>query len=121
MTPGVQLRREATAAVIVHDCEPRISVRIELGPHATSLADHEIVDRYVRRLCALGTLLVGEPQLRWDDAILRWVPRGCALRCTVEGIDEPIVVVGDSELTLGELGRMLASHGAEICLVLLDE
>lgn len=119
---GVRITRDGTAASIVHDCEPMLTVRIELGAHAPTLTDQDIVERCNHRLGALGAALVPSPQLRWDEATARWTPRGHAIRCEVEGaIDEPTVFVDSVELTVAELGAMLVRHGAEICLVFLDE
>jgi hypothetical protein len=119
---GVRVIRDATGARIVHDCEPVISVRIELGARVDLFSDDEIVARYQQRLSALAAALVDSPQLRWDVAARRWVPRGRAICCVVERIvDEPAVFVDEVELTVGELGAMLSSHGATICVVFLDD
>ncbi len=119
---GVRMTRDGTAAVIEHDCEPVVAVRLELGTLATTLSDREILERYEHKLGALGAALVATPQLRWDDAGLCWVPRGHAIRLTVEpAIDEPTVMIDEIELTVAELTSMLSSHGAQICLVFLDE
>ncbi len=119
---GVRVTRDGTAALIAHDCEPVLTVRIELGAQAQTLTDQDILDRYNQRLYALGAALVASPQLRWDDAAGRWTPRGHAIRCVVEAaIDEPTVLVDEVELTVAELGAMLVRHGAQICLVFLDE
>ncbi len=119
---GVRVTRDATGALIAHDCEPVLTVRLELGEHAGSFSDQEIVDCYNQRMCALGAVLVASPQLRWDDVYCRWVPRGRAIRCVVEAsADAPTVVVDEVELTIPELTAMLASHGAPICLMFLDD
>ena len=119
---GVHVTRDATGASIAHDCEPVITVRLELGEHAGTFSDREIVDRYHQRMCALGAALVASPQLRWDDTHRRWFPRSRTVRCVVEtNVDAPTVVVDEVELTVAELGAMLADHGAQICLVFLDD
>jgi hypothetical protein len=118
----VRVTRDASGAVIANDCEPIVTVRIELGAHADTFSEREIVDRYHRTLCELGADLAGSPQLRWHEVERRWVPRGRALRCFVEtSIEAPTVVIDEVELTVGELGAMLARHGAHICLVFLDD
>jgi hypothetical protein len=119
---GVRVTRDGTGALIAHDFEPRITMRLELGPHADTLSEQDIVERYQQRVCALGAALVSSPQLNWDNATGHWRPRGRAIRFVVEAsIEEPIVVVDDIELTVTELGAMLSSHGVQICLVFLDE
>jgi hypothetical protein len=122
MIHGVRVIRDGTAALIEHDCEPVIVVRLELGAHAGTLTDREIVERYSQRILALGATMVASPQLRWDEATRRWRPGGRAIRCVVEAtVDEPTVLVDEVELTIADLSRMLANHGAQICLVFLDD
>jgi hypothetical protein len=119
---SVRVIRDRTGAVIAHDCEPIVTVRLELGAHARTFSDGEIVDCYSRKLGVLGATLAGSPQLRWDDVERRWVPRGRIVVCNVEAaVDRPIVLIDEIELTLAELGSMLARHGAQICLVFLDD
>jgi hypothetical protein len=119
---SVRVIRDRTGAVIAHDSEPIVTVRLELGAYARTFSDVEIVECYSRKLGALGATLAGSPQLRWDDVERRWVPRGRIVACNVEAtVDGPIVVVDEIELTLAELGSMLARHGAQICLVFLDD
>jgi hypothetical protein len=118
----VRVTRDASGAVIANDCEPIVTVRLELGAHAGTFSEREIVDCYNRKLCALGADLAGSPQLRWDEVERRWLPRGRALRCYVEtSLDAPTVVIDEVELTVGELGSLLARHGAHVCLVFLDD
>jgi hypothetical protein len=119
---SVRVIRDLTGAVIAHDRESIVTVRLELGAHARTFSDGEIVDCYSRKLGELGATLAGSPQLRWDDVERRWVPRGRVVACHVEAtIDGPIVLIDELELTLAELGSMLARHGAQICLVFLDD
>jgi len=119
---GVRVTRDGTSAAIDHDLEPMLTVRIELGVRASTLTDQEIIDRCNHRIGALGAALVPSPQLRWDEALGRWTPSGNAIRCEVEGvIDDPTVFVDAVELSVSELGAMLVRHGAQICLVFLDE
>jgi hypothetical protein len=119
---SVRVIRDRTGAVIAHDCEPIVTVRLELGAHARTFSDVEIVDCYSRKLGALGATLAGSPQLRWDEVERRWVPRNRVVRCSVEAsVDGAIVLIDEVELTLAELGSMLARHGAQVCLVFLDD
>jgi hypothetical protein len=119
---GVRVIREGTAAMVEHDCDPAVAVRIDLGALASLLSDGDIVARYEQHVLALGAELVATPQLRWDEAAQRWRPTGRAIRCIVEpSIDEPTVLIDDVELSIGELARLLANHGASICLVFLDD
>src|SRR5438552_3789443 len=115
---GVRILRDGTAAVIEHDCDPMLRVRIELGALAHTLTDREILERHHQHVLGLGAAMVATPQLRWDEANERWRPRGRALVVLIDG---PIAIVDDLELTISELAGVLASHGAHICLVFLDE
>lgn len=54
----------------------------------------------------------GCPQLEWFQPSLRWAPRGQILRCVIVDGDrgEPVICIDEHELTLGELGRLLAAQ-----------
>ena len=119
---GVKVTRDGNAAVIVHDCAPDVAIRIELGVHAATLSDREVLERYHRKLHGLGAALIADPQLRWDEGLRRWQPSSNALRCVVEpSQDEPVIYIDDVELSFAELGSLMAGHGAGICLLFLDD
>ena len=89
-----------------------------------TLDDQQLRDLHDRHILALVDAIPDAPQVRWDDAGRCWRPIGRTVRCAVEAgaaLDEPLVVIDQLELNLAELGRMLAGHGAQICLVFLDE
>ena len=66
--------------------------------------------------------LISTPQLYWDERCARWRPSGIAIRCVVEpGAEEPTIWVDELELTLADLAALLASQGAPVCLVFLDD
>lgn len=118
---GVRITRTGTAAVLEHEDIPSLVIRIELGPLAHTVSDREIVTRRDRQLLALAAASIASPQMAWDDAYERWRPRSRALSLVVADPADPVVLVDDLVLPIGELGRILASHGAHVFLVFLDD
>jgi hypothetical protein len=119
---GVHVSRVANGALIAHDAAPSLVVRIELGPHATSVSEREVYERCHQTILALGAAMIGSPQVVCDELTGRWRPLGRALHCSVErGPDGLSVWVDDDELSLCELGALLEAHGARVILMFLDD
>jgi hypothetical protein len=120
----VHIRRLGDAALIEYAALPGLTVTVHLGGGGRSLSDGEILDRHHRWIAQIAELMIGAPQVAWDEAHTRWRPRGRVVRCAVEpGLspDEPLVAIDEVALTLDELGGMLADHGAHVCLIFLDD
>lgn len=118
----VHIRRVGDAALIEYPALPGLTVTLHLG--ARSLSDREILERHHRWIAQIAELLIAAPQVDWDEVRTRWRPRGRVMRCSVEAGDDPgeaLVAIDEVELSLGELGGMLAEHGAHVCLIFLDD
>lgn len=120
----VLIRRLGAVAQIEYPSLPGLTVTLHLGPGARALSDADILDRYQRRIAQLAELMIAAPQVDWDDVQTRWRPRSRALRCSVDAGAEPgsaLVSIDELDLTLDELGAILADHGAHVCLLFLED
>jgi hypothetical protein len=120
----VRISRDGDAAIIEYPGDPPVLVRIAVGLRARTLTDQEILDLHNQRLLAMTDAMIAAPQVIWDERAGCWRPHGRVVACVVDagaGLDEPLVAIDDVELSLGELGRLLAGHGAAVRLLFIDD
>jgi hypothetical protein len=120
----LRIVRTGDHALIEYPGEPGVTMCLRLDARGLAMSDRELRALHDQRLAALADALIAAPQVAWDERAACWRPRGPVVACAVEAgaaVDEPLVAIDDLELTLVELGRLLAGHGAPVRLLFMDE
>ncbi len=119
----VMITREADSAVIAYKEEDVPTTHLTIGPRIAGMTEDEILELFNEILRVEAQMApdyrhvavevpLGSPQIEHQAQCHRWTPRGKVLRCLIDsGEDgEAVVQIDDHELSMAELGRLLATY-----------